>query len=38
MCCSTAQQVCGAVGARIEPDGWLLVYDERRATFTFSIT
>ena len=22
MCCSSAQQACGAVGARTEPDGW----------------
>jgi hypothetical protein len=25
MCCSSAQHTCGAVGARIEDDGWLLV-------------
>ena len=25
MCCSSAQQACGAVGARIEDDGWLFV-------------
>jgi hypothetical protein len=29
MCCSSAQQTCGAVGARIDDDGWLFE-DERR--------
>jgi hypothetical protein len=26
MCCSRAQQVCGAVGARTELDGWFVEY------------
>ena len=30
MCCSTAQQTCGAVGARIEPGGLVVRVDERR--------
>ena len=38
MCCSTAQQTCGAVGARIEPEGWLFVYASVDSTFTFSTT
>ncbi len=25
VCCSSAQQACGAVGARTEPDGWWFV-------------
>ena len=38
MCCSTAQQTCGAVGARIEPEGWLFVYASVDSTLTFSTT
>ena len=28
VCCSSAQQACGAVGARTEPEGWWFVYTQ----------
>ena len=34
---STAQQVCGAVGARTEPDGWWLVYTRWASASTLGI-
>ena len=36
MCCSSAQHTCGAVGARIEDDGWLFEYTSDDSTWTFS--
>ena len=32
VCCSSAQQACGAVGARTEPEGWWFVYTQWAST------
>ena len=37
MCCSTAQHACGAVGARTEPDGVVLVYARLASIETLGI-
>jgi hypothetical protein len=37
MCCSSAQQACGAVGARTEPEGVVFVYARLASMKTFSI-
>jgi hypothetical protein len=36
-CCSTAQQTCGPVGARVEPAGVRFVYGARASTSTLGI-
>ena len=37
VCCSSAQQACGAVGARIEPEGWWFVYTRCASTWTLPV-
>ena len=34
VCCSSAQQAWGAVGARTEPEGWWFVYTQCASTCT----